>query len=120
MFVTLTLSASTIVSWWIPLRTRLSAHHDPTPPTPKIITRFRAMRAIASLPSSSSLLRNIALSIPIVHILGCKITAFSPNNHDNCHKINEIPCLWYTNATHVGLWESKNRRTFAPSNLLKG
>jgi hypothetical protein len=47
------------------------------------------MRSIASLPSSNSLLRNIALSIAIVHILGCKITAFSPNINDNCHKINE-------------------------------
>ena len=51
---TLTLSASTMVRCLMPERTRLSAHQPPTPPTPKMITLVRAMRSIASEPSSSS------------------------------------------------------------------
>jgi hypothetical protein len=46
-----------------------------------MITRFWAMRAIASLPSSSSLLRNIALSIAIVYLNLCaKVRIFPYKN----------------------------------------
>ena len=38
----------------MPERTKLSAHQEPTPPTPKSITRFSAMRLIASSPNNSS------------------------------------------------------------------
>jgi hypothetical protein len=38
------------------------------------------MRSIASLPSSNSLLRNIALSIAIVQILGAKVQKTSLKN----------------------------------------
>jgi hypothetical protein len=65
----LTRSLSTIVNWRMPLRTKLSAHHDPTPPTPKMITRFWAIRSIASSPSSSSERLNIASSIAIVFLI---------------------------------------------------
>lgn len=31
--------------------------------------------------------------------------------------MSKIPRLWYANATCMGLWECRNRRTFAPVNL---
>ena len=57
-----TTSESTIVKCLIPERTKLSAHHEPTPPTPKTITRFSAMRLMASAPNRSSDLWNISCS----------------------------------------------------------
>jgi hypothetical protein len=60
----------------MPLRTKLSAHQEPTPTTPKIITRFSAMQPIASSPNRSSALRNIACSIAIVQILGTKVQLY--------------------------------------------
>ena len=54
-----TRSESTIVRCVIPERTRLSAHHEPTPPTPKMITRFWPMLLITSSPNRSSALRKI-------------------------------------------------------------
>ena len=71
MLVMHTRSLSTMVILLMPLRTRLSAHHDPTPPTPKMMTRFVAMLLTVSWPNSSSVLRNIACSIAII---GCKGT----------------------------------------------
>jgi hypothetical protein len=49
----------------MPLLTKLSAHHEPTPPTPKMITCFWAMRSITSLPNNNSERLNIASCIAI-------------------------------------------------------
>lgn len=47
----------------MPERIRLSAHHEPTPPTPKMMTRLQASLSIAWVPRSSSDRLNIASSI---------------------------------------------------------
>ena len=47
-----TRSLSTMVRWLMPLRTRLSAHQLPTPPTPKMMTRLFMTRSIVSSPKS--------------------------------------------------------------------
>jgi hypothetical protein len=65
----------------MPVRTKLSAHHDPTPPTPKIITRFWAMRSIASIPKSSSERLNIALSIAIITLFSCAKVLLLPQKY---------------------------------------
>jgi hypothetical protein len=68
----------------MPLRTRLSAHHDPTPPTPNMITRFCAIRSITSLPKSSSERLNIASFIAIVYLnLRAKVLIKNGNRLDN-------------------------------------
>jgi len=87
-----TRSESTIVNFLMPERIRLSAHQEPTPPTPKMITRFSPMRLIASSPNRSSDLRNIACSIAMNYLdvsilllpnMRAKLAIFS-NNYYIC------------------------------------
>ena len=54
-----TTSLSTIVRCWIPERTKPSAHHDPTPPTPNKTTRTLAIACMPSRPMSRSVLSKI-------------------------------------------------------------
>ena len=51
MLVSHTESESTRVMWRMPVRTRLSAHQLPTPPTPNTMTRLVASTSMAGVPN---------------------------------------------------------------------
>ena len=64
--VTHTRSLSTMVMLRMPLRTSPSAHHEPTPPMPKMSTRADCSFSRLSFPRSSSVRRCIPRSIVVI------------------------------------------------------
>ena len=81
--VTHTRSESTNVSILTPLRTRHSAHHEPTPPNPNISTFVLAMLSETSFPNKSSVRRCAPRSnVDIIYIF----IVIQPRNRPSCRE----------------------------------